>query len=83
MPQSPEQAAAERMKRNDEVESFVIASRGAGIEPTLPRFHEHLRQKKSVPSGKPVEIIGDEDGDDGDDEEETQPVVKQTRKKFR
>ena len=45
MPQSPEQAAAERMKRNDEVESFVIASRGAGIEPTLPRFHEHLRQK--------------------------------------
>ena len=38
--------------------------------------------KKSVPSGKPVEIIGDEDGDDGDDEEETQPVVKQTRKNF-
>ncbi|MEK7544029.1 MAG: hypothetical protein AAB557_04125 [Patescibacteria group bacterium] len=54
MPQSPEQAAAARIERIFEAKRFATDSRSAGIEPTLPRFHAHLRQKKAVSLGQPV-----------------------------
>lgn len=70
MAQSPEQAAVERMERNHDAEQFVIASRGARIEPTLPEFQKHLRRKKAVASVQPVKIIdGEGDGDDDDVDE--------------